>query len=84
MTTVIILMYGAGAILIISAISTDPTTGNSPSIIGTLLEIWYGKSETKATAKGETAGSTPSPAKATGTATAPTHAATFWLQQHGY
>lgn len=89
MTTVIILMYGAGAILVISALSTDPNTGQSPSIIATLLEIWFGKGEMKSTAPGEgPAGSQQSAAHnqpgMAGTATERTHAATYWLHQHGY
>lgn len=89
MTTVIILMYGAGAILVISAISTDPNTQESPSIVATLMEIWNGKpaGETKSHTGPEPLKSTSPPegqTSATGTATARTHAATYWLKQHGY
>ena len=40
MTTVVILMMGFGAILIISAIETDPNTGNSVSVLQTISDVW--------------------------------------------
>lgn len=87
MTTVIILMFGAGAILVISGISSD-SQGNSPSIYATLLEIWNGgtpPNEGKTTGAGEQAGSTKTTAPpASGTATERTHAAAYWLSQRGY
>ena len=40
MTTVVILMIGFGAILIISAIETDPTTGKSVNVLQTMVDVW--------------------------------------------
>lgn len=40
MTTVVILMMGFGAILIISAIETDPTTGADVSVLQTFRDVW--------------------------------------------
>lgn len=40
MTTVVILMMGFGVILIISAIETDPATGNGMSVLQTFSDVW--------------------------------------------
>lgn len=40
MTTVVILMIGFGAILIISAIETDPATGKDVSVTQTFRDVW--------------------------------------------
>lgn len=40
MTLVVVLLLGAGFVLIISAIETDPTTGRSVSVTKTISDIW--------------------------------------------
>lgn len=40
MTLVVVLLLGLGAVLIVSAIETDPTTGKSVSVVKTIAEIW--------------------------------------------
>lgn len=40
MTLLVVLMFGFGAVLIISAIETDPKTGKSVSITQTINDIW--------------------------------------------
>lgn len=90
MTTVIILMYGAGVILLISGFSTDPNTGDSPSIVNTLMEIWNGTPTKAASPPAQPgAGGAPQPIRPGGKGTGyrdavSEHAATFWLQQRGY
>lgn len=43
MTLLVVLMWGAGAILIVSAIETDPSTGQSVSVLQTVSDIWNDK-----------------------------------------
>lgn len=40
MTLLVVLMLGAGFVLIISAIETDPSTGKSISVLKTIGDIW--------------------------------------------
>lgn len=40
MTLVVVLLLGLGAVLIVSAIETDPTTGKSVSVLQTVQQIW--------------------------------------------
>lgn len=40
MTLVVVLLLGLGAVLVVSAIETDPTTGKSVSVIQTAQDIW--------------------------------------------
>lgn len=43
MTLVVVLLFGLGSVLIISAIQTDPATGKSTSVIQTAQAIWADK-----------------------------------------
>lgn len=43
MTLLVVLMLGAGAVLILSAIQTDPATGQSVSVIQTIRNVWNNK-----------------------------------------
>ena len=40
MTLLVVLLLGLGGVLVVSAIETDPGTGKSVSIMGTLGDIW--------------------------------------------
>jgi hypothetical protein len=40
MTLVVVLLLGLAAVLIVSAIETDPTTMKSVSVLGTIQQIW--------------------------------------------
>lgn len=40
MTLVVVLLFGFGALLVISAIETDPTTGKSVSVLQTIGDVW--------------------------------------------
>lgn len=40
MTLVVVLMFGLGSVLVISAIETDPTTGKSVSVVQTIQDVW--------------------------------------------
>lgn len=40
MTLLIVLMFGLGTVLIVSAIETDPATGNSISVLQTMQDVW--------------------------------------------
>lgn len=43
MTLLVVLMLGAGVVLIVSSIQTDPTTGKSVSVLQTISNIWNNK-----------------------------------------
>lgn len=40
MTLVAILLFGLGAVLVMSAIETDKTTGKSVSVLQTISDVW--------------------------------------------
>lgn len=40
MTTIVILLLGLGAVLLISSLETDPATGQSVSVLNTISDIW--------------------------------------------
>ncbi len=40
MTLIVVLLWGLGAVLIISAIETDPKTGKSVSVLQTISDVW--------------------------------------------
>ena len=40
MTLVVVLWFGLGVVLIVSAIETDPATGKSVSVLKTISDIW--------------------------------------------
>lgn len=40
LTLVVVLLFGLGTVLIVSAIETDPTTGKSRSVTGTIADVW--------------------------------------------
>lgn len=43
MTLVVVLLFGLGTVLIISAIETDPKTGKSVSVLQTIQDVWNNK-----------------------------------------
>src|SRR5215471_2354771 len=43
MTLLVVLMWGFGTVLIISAMETDPATGHSVSVLQTIQDIWQNK-----------------------------------------
>lgn len=43
MTLVVVLLFGLGSVLVISAIETDPTTGKSVSVLQTIQDVWNNK-----------------------------------------
>lgn len=43
MTLVALLLFGLGAVLIMSAIETDKTTGKSVSVLQTIVGVWNDK-----------------------------------------
>lgn len=59
MTTVVILMIGFGAVLIISSLETDPTTGQPVSIVQTVQDIWNDDVNFSQTAPTTTTGNPP-------------------------
>jgi hypothetical protein len=42
-TLVVVLLFGLGSVLIISAIQTDPATGKSTSVLATIQDVWNNK-----------------------------------------
>ncbi len=40
MTLIVVLLWGLGAVLVISAIETDPKTGKSVSVLQTISDVW--------------------------------------------
>ena len=96
MTTVVILILGFGAILIISALETDPSTGNSVSVLQTISDVWNNKvSFAQPSSSTPGSASTPSPSPVTGPsrgqpnpgggtshyAALHSTAAAYWIQQ---
>lgn len=43
MTLVVVLLFGLGTVLILSAIETDPKTGKSVSVIQVIQDVWNNK-----------------------------------------
>lgn len=40
MTLIVVLLFGLGSVLIVSAIETDPKTGKSVSVLQTIADVW--------------------------------------------
>ena len=60
MTLVVVLLFGFGALLVISSIETDPTTGKSVSVLQTIGDVWNNRvdfSQPSAEGGGGSAGS---------------------------
>jgi hypothetical protein len=40
LTLVVVLLFGLGSVLVMSAIETDPATGKSVSVLQTIANVW--------------------------------------------
>ncbi len=52
MTLVVVLLFGLGSVLILSAIETDPATGKSVSVLLTIANVWNNKLDVSQPASG--------------------------------